>query len=119
MVGISSNDMILKHIAEKMESMLQNENNSTCRMAKNLEIASHELNWDEEKRSFQKILNGAILKNIFTSSVLMSHSPAILRVVIDVYFKVNPFYAKGIKVHLHCFHYGREQRRCSTGIALP
>ncbi|MBK8873088.1 MAG: hypothetical protein IPN13_03875 [Bacteroidetes bacterium] len=29
--------------------------------------------------------------------------------VIDVYFKVKSLHAKGIKVHLHCFHYGREQ----------
>lgn len=29
--------------------------------------------------------------------------------VIDVYFKVRALHAKGIKVHLHCFQYGREK----------
>ncbi|MBK8415724.1 MAG: glycosyltransferase [Bacteroidetes bacterium] len=45
-----------KHIAEKMESMLQNES-ALAGWRKNLEIASHELNWDEEKKKFPKILN--------------------------------------------------------------
>ncbi len=29
--------------------------------------------------------------------------------VIDVFFKVRALHAKGIKVHLHCFQYGREK----------
>ncbi len=29
--------------------------------------------------------------------------------VIDVYFKVRALHAKGIKVHLHCFQYGRDK----------
>lgn len=29
--------------------------------------------------------------------------------VIDVFFKVKALHAKGIKVHLHCFQYGREK----------
>lgn len=29
--------------------------------------------------------------------------------VIDVYFKIKALSALGIKIHLHCFHYGREQ----------
>ena len=45
-----------KHIAEKMESMLQNET-ALAGWRKNLEIASHELNWDEEKKKFPKIIN--------------------------------------------------------------
>ncbi len=28
--------------------------------------------------------------------------------VIDVFFKVRALHAKGVKVHLHCFQYGRE-----------
>jgi hypothetical protein len=29
--------------------------------------------------------------------------------VIDVYYKIKALYDLGIKIHLHCFHYGREQ----------
>jgi glycosyltransferase involved in cell wall biosynthesis len=29
--------------------------------------------------------------------------------VIDVYYKIKALYELGVKVHLHCFHYGREQ----------
>jgi hypothetical protein len=29
--------------------------------------------------------------------------------VIDVYYKIKALYDLGVKIHLHCFHYGREQ----------
>ena len=29
--------------------------------------------------------------------------------VIDVYYKIKSLYDLDVKVHLHCFHYGREQ----------
>ena len=29
--------------------------------------------------------------------------------VIDVYYKLKALHAKGVKVHLHCFQYGREE----------
>src|ERR1700759_4192489 len=29
--------------------------------------------------------------------------------VIDVYYKIKALHDLGIKIHLHCFHYGREQ----------
>ncbi|MFM7900589.1 MAG: glycosyltransferase family 1 protein, partial [Bacteroidota bacterium] len=29
--------------------------------------------------------------------------------VIDVYYKIKALHAKGVKVHLHCFQYGREE----------
>lgn len=29
--------------------------------------------------------------------------------VIDVFYKLKALFEKGIKIHLHCFHYGREQ----------
>jgi hypothetical protein len=29
--------------------------------------------------------------------------------VIDVYYKIKALYDLGVKVHLHCFHYGREE----------
>src|SRR5687767_8830780 len=29
--------------------------------------------------------------------------------VIDVYFKIRALHVKGVKVHLHCFQYGRER----------
>ncbi len=34
--------------------------------------------------------------------------------VIDVYFKIRALHAKGIKIHLHCFHYGREKAALLT-----
>jgi hypothetical protein len=30
--------------------------------------------------------------------------------VIDVFYRIKHFYSKGIKVHLHCFEYGREKQ---------
>lgn len=30
--------------------------------------------------------------------------------VIDVYYKIKALHQKGIKIHLHCFQYGRDQR---------
>ena len=29
--------------------------------------------------------------------------------VIDVYYKIKALYEMGVKIHLHCFHYGRDQ----------
>jgi hypothetical protein len=34
--------------------------------------------------------------------------------VIDVYFKIRSLHDTGIKVHLHCFHYGREKATALT-----
>ena len=31
--------------------------------------------------------------------------------VIDVYYKIKALYDLGIKIHLHCFHYGREESK--------
>jgi len=31
--------------------------------------------------------------------------------IIDVFFKIKYFHSKGIKVHLHCFEYGREAQK--------
>lgn len=31
--------------------------------------------------------------------------------VIDVFYKIKALHALGVKVHLHCFHYGREQSK--------
>lgn len=31
--------------------------------------------------------------------------------VIDIYFKIKSFHEAGIKVHLHCFEYGRERQK--------
>ena len=28
--------------------------------------------------------------------------------VIDIFYKIRALHARGVKVHLHCFHYGRE-----------
>ncbi len=31
--------------------------------------------------------------------------------IIDVFYKIKYFHSKGIKVHLHCFEYGREEQK--------
>src|SRR5689334_7572694 len=31
--------------------------------------------------------------------------------VIDVFFKIKAFHEEGVKVHLHCFEYGRKEGR--------
>lgn len=76
-------------------------------MEKNINFAASQLNWEIEEQQLKKFMSNMSDLHLHIVSFDVPY-PANYGGVIDVFYKAKALAAKGVKVHLHCFQYGRK-----------
>lgn len=110
-----------KQIAEKINSILA-DSDLLKKWKTNTTAAVKVLNWRNEEKKLIEVIKksrGEEIIDIYTKMGNKQHLnhisfdipiPANYGGAIDVYYKLKAFKKAGIKVHLHCFQYGRKQQ---------